>query len=326
MEYNIINYNDRSEWLERRREGIGGSDAATVLGLNNYATPYTLWLDKTGRTLPDDLSDNEKVYWGNVLEPVVASEFAKRHPEYDVSEANYIMQSKGHPFMLASVDRVLHERNIIGHTGFVDKNEPPVAVLEIKTCGDRRRSDWDDGVPPYYLAQVNHYLAVTGFPRAYVAVLIGGQEYREYIVERDEEDINYLIAKERDFWQMVEDDQMPPFAGSAIDNQALVDQFPDDIGTFIQALDEDVKIDELESIKATIKDLDTKRKAIESELRAAIGDNRGIQTPRYKCTWTRTMADQLDTKRLKDELPDVCQAYTRKVPRDMGLRIYKNKS
>lgn len=315
MGYKSITFNGtpeevREQWLEERRKGIGGSDAATVLGLNNYATPYTLWLEKTGRALPDDLSDNEKVYWGNVLEDVIIQEFAKRHQEVAVWKSDCMYMSEEHPFMFASTDAMISNDGV---------NE--TAVLEIKTCGERRRSDWDDGVPPYYLAQVNHYLAVTGLDTAYVAVLIGGQEYREYVVQRDEDDINYLIAKEREFWQMVEDDQMPPFTGSAIDNQALMNQFPNPDKEYIQALDDDVRLEELESIKNQIKALETDKKVIESELRSMIGGHKGVETPRYRCTWSRSESSQLDTKRLKEEQPELCEKYTKTVNRDSGLRV-----
>lgn len=304
----------REQWLESRRHRIGGSDAAAILGLSNYDTPYTKWLEKTGRVEAPDLSDNEKVHWGTVLEPVVADEFARRHPEFDVMDPGAVYISSEHPFMLASVDRMLSSRE-----------GAQTAVLEIKTCGERRRSDWDDGVPPYYLAQVNHYLAVTGLTMAYVAVLIGGQEYREYIVERDDDDINYLIAKEREFWQMVEDDQMPPFTGSDVDNRALMEQFPGHNGEFVQSVDMDESISSLKALKNEIKDMQKEAKRIESELRAEIGSNKGIETPRYRCTWVRANYNSFDSKRFAADHPDLFDEYTVTGDRDMGLRISERK-
>lgn len=319
MTYKTISFDGTPEeinaqWLEYRVNGIGGSDAATVLGLNNYATPYTLWLEKTGRTMPSDLSDNEKVYWGNVLEPVVAQEFAKRHPELSVWESDCIYVSEDEPFMFASVDAMISDDGV---------NE--TAVLEIKTCGERRRSDWDDGVPAYYLAQVNHYLAVTGLTTAYVAVLIGGQEYREYKIERDETDIAYLIEKEREFWQMVETDTVPPFVGSSVDNAALMEQHPTSDGDFLSALDDDLPIMELEEIKDAIKKLEKDKKRLESQLRATIGNAKGIRTPLYKCTWVRSTVKRFDSKSFEADYPSLYARYCEVVPRDMGLRVSKQK-
>lgn len=321
MGYKVISYHGtedeiNEQWHEGRKHRIGGSDAAAILGLSSYATPYTKWLEKTGRTTPPDLSENEKVYWGNVLEDVVAQEFAKRHPEYAVKPVDCIMVSEEHPFMLASVDRILYHKHELRNN---------MAVLEIKTCGERRRSDWDDGVPAYYLAQVNHYLAVTGLTTAYVAVLIGGQEYREYKIERDETDIAYLVEKEREFWEMVETDTMPPFVGSSVDNAALMEQYPESDGEFLNALDDDLPIIELDGIKAHIKTLEADKKRLESELRYAIGDHKGIKTPRYKCTWVRTTSKRFDSKRFEEDHPDLYNAYCDIVARDMGLRISKQK-
>lgn len=321
MTYKAISFEGTAEWvntqwLEARKHGIGGSDAAAILGLNNYATPYTVWLEKTGRAESADLSDNEKVYWGNVLEDVIAQEFAKRHPEFDVQNPNAMFVSEDHPYMFASVDRLVYDLHNLKYN---------MAVLEIKTCGERRRSYWDDGVPAYYLAQVNHYLAVTGFKTAYVAVLIGGQEYREYKIGRDDTDIAYLIEKEHEFWQMVETDTVPPFVGSSVDNAALLDQHPASEGEFLSALDDDLSIIELEEIKASIKTLEKDKKRLESELRAIIGDAKGINTPRYKCTWVRTESKRFDAKRFESDHPDLYDAYCDIVARDMGLRVSKQK-
>lgn len=313
----------REQWLNARKQGIGGSDASAILGLNDYATPYTVWLEKTGRTESADLSDNEKVYWGNVLEDVIAQEFAKRHPEYVVKEPGAMFASMEYPFMLASVDRLLY--SVDGDEVIQYIEAEPSAVLEIKTCGERRRADWDDGVPPYYLAQVMHYMAVTGLDTAYVAVLIGGQEYREYEIKRDESDIAYLVEQEGKFWEMVENDTMPPFTGSSIDNEALMNQFPASDGSMVEALDDDVPIMELQQLKDQIKDLEKDKKRLESDIRAAIGDAKGIITPRYKCTWVRTESSRFDGKRFAEDHPELHEEYSYTAPRDMGLRISKAK-
>lgn len=178
----------RAQWLESRTHGLGGSDAATVLGANKYRTAADLWLEKTGRVETPDISGKDSVYWGNVLEDTVAKEFARRHPEMKVSKVNGQLVSKEHPFMLADIDRKL-------------KLGKSTGLLEIKTAGGWRARDWEDGVPAYYLPQVVHYLCVTGFEFAWVAALIGGQRYVEYEVHADDEDKAALIEAEREFWE-----------------------------------------------------------------------------------------------------------------------------
>ena len=66
---------DRDIWMKLRNSGIGGSDAGVIAGLNRWKSPYQLWLEKTGQVEPEDLSDNEYVYWGTVLEQVVADSY-----------------------------------------------------------------------------------------------------------------------------------------------------------------------------------------------------------------------------------------------------------
>ena len=157
------------QWKEARKSGIGGSDVASIMGLNKYSSPLEVWLIKTGKQEAPDLSDKQAVEWGNILEDVVADKFKADHfSEYKVFRKNAMLVSKERPWAFANLDRYIIDRD--GRRG----------VLEIKTAGLYRADDWDDGVPLYYLTQVTHYLDVTGFDFAMVAVLIGGQDYREY--------------------------------------------------------------------------------------------------------------------------------------------------
>ncbi|EOA2606900.1 lambda-exonuclease family protein, partial [Enterococcus hirae] len=89
------------EWLEDRKRGIGGSDVATVLGLNKYKSPYQLWLEKTGQIELKD-SESEPAYWGNVLEEVVAKEFQERTGK-KVRRRNQVFEHPLHPFLRANI-------------------------------------------------------------------------------------------------------------------------------------------------------------------------------------------------------------------------------
>lgn len=323
--FNEIKFNGTPEeievqWLERRKHGIGGSDASAVLGLNKYATPYTVWLLKTGRTEPDDLSENQKVYWGTVLEPVIAEEFARRHQEFYIKEPGAMYQSEEYPFMLASVDRVICEwsEDEIGMK--------EAGILEIKTCGERAKADWEDGVPDYYLAQVNHYLAVTGFSFAYVAVLIAGQEYREYKIERDQEDIDYLIEKESEFWyEYVMTDKVPPLTGNRADSEAVMEQFSYADDLFVKMLDDDApEVGEYVEIGEKIKELEQEKSRLNNEIKMMIGDHWGIETPKYTIKWSRSDYERFDSKKFQKENPDLYEKYVKTSKRDNGIRISKN--
>ena len=111
----------REEWLQIRSTGIGSSDAAAAIGLSSYKCSLSLWLEKTGRQLPEDLSEKEAVVWGTVMEPVLAKMYAERTGR-KVRRVNAVLQHPEHPFMLANLDR-----EVITESG--------TGVLEIKTAG-----------------------------------------------------------------------------------------------------------------------------------------------------------------------------------------------
>lgn len=303
-----------AEWLEARKLGIGGSDAVAIVGPYDYATPYTLWLEKTGRVEPEDISEKESVYWGTVLEDVVAKEFAKRHPEYKVKRLNGMLQSREHPFMQASLDRVITDDQ--GRKG----------VLEIKTTGQRRAEDWADKVPDYYLPQVTHYLAVTGFSFYAVAVLIGGQTYKEYICERDEEDIEYLIAQEQEFWGYVTLDQVPPIKGGQVEAAAILETSPQENDEYLEVLDQDFpEVQEYNAVSADVKVLEKRKTELANAIKERIGSHKGIKTPTWWVTWPRSQYSRFDSKKFRADHPDEYAKYTTTTTRDGGLK-YKEAS
>lgn len=174
---------EHHDWLEWRKKGIGGSDVAAICGLSRYRSPLAVYLDKLGEIPP--LEDNEKMKAGRILEPVIADWFAEE-TGMKVMKRNAIFQHKNHPFMLANIDRWLPGLN---------------AGLEIKNTGEYSRDDWSGTqAPTEYVLQCNHYMAVTGAERWYIAVLIGGWDMQWRIIERDESLIKNLITIEESFW------------------------------------------------------------------------------------------------------------------------------
>ena len=182
----------REEWLLHRKKGIGASEAAAAVGLNPYMSALELWMIKTGRdtempkTDPND--DSSPMFWGNILEPVVAQCYTRRSGN-KVRKVNAVLQ---HPdpenyWMLANLDY-----EVVGN--------PTVQILECKTAGEWGSRLWREGVPEYIQCQVQHQLAVTGKQAADVCVLLCGQELAIFRIERDDELIARLIELERRFW------------------------------------------------------------------------------------------------------------------------------
>lgn len=172
----------RQDWLELRKSGIGGSDAASILGFNKWKSAFQLYIEKTSDFVEE--IDNEFIYWGNVLEDVVATEFARRTGK-KVRRRNQMLRHDDYPFMTANLDRV-----VVGER----------AILECKTTSQYNKEAWEgDNVPAAYICQVQHYLAVTGYDKAYIAVLIGGNNFVWKEIERDDEFIELMIEHEKNF-------------------------------------------------------------------------------------------------------------------------------
>lgn len=201
-----------SAWHAFRALGVGGSDMSTILGLNPYSTPYDLWLEKTNRQQPEDISGKWAIVKGNALEVELRRRFRQLHPEYQVIDGTDIsLVSKQHPLMHASLD------------GFVyDEESDSWGILEIKTANaNRGRTDWHDETgelvaPQYYMAQVTHYMAVTGFTWGVFYADIGESEPVEVRFERDEDDIHAVIKAAEDFWGFVTRDEMPALTGADV--------------------------------------------------------------------------------------------------------------
>jgi putative phage-type endonuclease len=177
---------EHEDWLEWRKRGIGGSDVAAICGLSRYKSALEVYLDKIGEIPP--IPDNPKMKAGRILEPLIADWFAEE-TGIRVQKQNYIFQHKDYPFMLANIDRWVPGEN---------------AGLEIKNTAEYSRNNWFDGqteiIPTEYQLQANHYMAVTGADKWYVAVLIGGWDFQWRVIERDDNLIKNLITIEENFW------------------------------------------------------------------------------------------------------------------------------
>ena len=181
----VYGYDNEVDWHTLREKRIGGSDIGAILGVNKYKSIIDVYIDKTEGS---NFEGNEATFWGHMHESTIMKVFAQKHKEFNVYQAPY---SVVNDFLVANLDGVLKDRN----TG-------DYGVLEIKTTNAFNYKDWDgDIVPQYYYAQVQHYLMLTGYKFAYIAVLIGGNKYKDFKIERSEEDINLIRNKATEFYQ-----------------------------------------------------------------------------------------------------------------------------
>ncbi len=183
----------KEDWLRYRKCGITGTDAGAILGLNPYRSAFQVYYDKISDTIEN--IDNEAMRQGRDLEDYVAQRFSEE-TGFKVRRANAIYQSEEHPLLLADFDRL-----IVGQK----------AGLECKTVSPFSADKWADGkIPAHYLAQVDHYLAVSGFDCWYVAALIFGRELVIHKIVTDKQVLSDLIDKEELFWTNHVVPQIPP--------------------------------------------------------------------------------------------------------------------
>lgn len=209
--YIIHDFAGEAEWKTGRMRGIGGSDAAAIVGMNPYKTNIELFEEKTGRRLQEDISDKPYVIYGHQAEPLIRGLFAIDYPEYQVEYHDWrILQSVQYPFLQASLDGELID---------ADRRR---GILEIKTTNilqSMQREKWNERIPDNYYIQVLHYLLVTGYDfvvlRAHLISRWGMDvrtQAKHYFIERSEvqEDLDYLLAEEQKFWEYVEAGRRPP--------------------------------------------------------------------------------------------------------------------
>ena len=274
----------REEWLKQRRIGIGGSDVSAIMGLNAYKSPLSVYLDKIGESPLEDTS-SEAAFWGTQLEDVIARHYAETNG-VKIRRNNHILIHPEYPWMIANIDREAFS-DIRGHYG-----------VEVKTAGLRNSYLWDDGnVPVPYVLQMQHYMAVTGWDVFVCPALIGGQQYIEREIPRDEAIIATLIEAEGEFWDKVQRRIPPAWDGSQQASQILKALYPTAepgkqialpssvIGSILARQELDTRVKEA---KEALKDLETKKKAYEQEIAAIMGDAEtgiidGIQVT-YKTT------------------------------------------
>lgn len=203
---------NRKEWLKMRQKGIGGSDAGTVLGLNPYKSNLQLWEEKTGLKTPDDISGKPSVSYGKKAEPFIREMFKLDFPEYDVDYHEFYMYfNDAISFIFATLDGELTEKET-GRKG----------ILEIKTTTIQNSvqwKEWDGRIPDIYYAQILHQLAATGWDFAILKVHIRYYKNgelsaveRHYRIDKKdvEEEIDFLIKQEMNFWQKVQSKTPPP--------------------------------------------------------------------------------------------------------------------
>ena len=283
----------REEWLRLRREGIGGSDAAALVGLSPWGSPLSVYLDKKG--LSPQKPQSEAMRQGSDLEEYVARRFAEETGK-SVRRCNYILKHPDKPWMLANVDRL-----VVGED----------AGLECKTTNAYNAAAYEEGeIPRHYYVQCQHYMSVTGLPRWYLAVLVLGVSFHVFEIERNDEDIAALEEAEERFWRGHVEPGIPPApAGTSADGEALTILYPHSGETVANLHGLEGTADMLVALKAQKKALEEEIERYEQTLKSAMGTAENGILDGYRVSWRSSTRTILDAKRLKIDRPDIYEQY-----------------
>ena len=278
----------REEWLMRRRKTIGGADAAGIVGLSRWASPFSVWADKTGRAAEKE--DNEAMRQGRDLEDYVARRWME-----DTGKRVYrlpaMLYHPQYPFAHADVDRMVMGEN---------------AGLECKTTFSLDLKQFN-GVefPVQYYAQCVHYLAVTGADRWYLAILAYGRGFFTFVLERDQAEIDALMAAEADFWKLVEQDTPPDADGSEATSAALRELYPISEHTAADLFGRDTVLKEYMRLKEDKKTLDTRLGEIENTIKADMGEAESGFCGLFHISWKSQTRQSFQAKEFAKDHPNI---------------------
>jgi putative phage-type endonuclease len=292
----------KAQWQQERRTGIGGSDAAAVLGLSPWKTDFDVWLEKRGEAPRQN--PTEAMWWGTALEELVARRYSEAtgHKLYNPQT---IFRHHQHQQLLATPDRIAlipSKRN---------------RGLEVKTASIYGADEWGaegtDEIPQHYLVQCVHYMMVTDYQQWDVAVLIGGSDFRVYTVKRDLELEGQVRERLLNWWQKhIEEGVQPPMRGSTVDSW-IKQRFPrEQLEATFAGSEADVWAHKLLQVRQRLKLAELDEEEAKNNLKMAIGDRAGLIGGDWKATW----------KLAKDSTRVDWEAVARELANDLALHSF----
>lgn len=290
---------ENEEFLKQRLIGIGGSDAAVVLGMSPFKSRIQLWNEKVSKKIDIESANALILEIGSALEPIIANKYARttgRKLELRPMKVHPV-----YPFIIGNIDR-----EIVG-----DERGP--GILEIKTKG--AWIDWhSEDIPPYYMTQVQHYLSVYGYDWASFAVLdLGTRKITHTDVERDDKQIANIIDEEKKFWKLVETKVPPEVDSSKACGNFLREHYNQS---------EDIIIDLIGNEDATkwamiLKDIRNQEKLLKAQedecknhLMSLVGSAEKALGNNFKISWKSPKdKDVFDLEKFRIEHPKLVKQY-----------------
>lgn len=286
-----IRREDRESWLALRKRYIGGSDAASIVGLNDYQSPYALWCEKRGIT--PEFEGNLRTEVGAYLEDFIAKRFEQETGKR-VQRSNFSFVNESYPWAIADVDR-----EIVGEN----------AGLECKSTSALNLKHYKNGdYPSRFYVQCVHYMAVKGYERMYLAVLIGNSDFKIFVIDRDEAEIEALMTAEKDFYGFMESGNPPPIDGSGSTREAIQAQqegAPAEEPEPVDLSSSRRLLDTLMELESAIAQMEEQRSGIKNQLIQLIGSAWHGNCEGYSISYKPQTRNTFDWKKLQKAYPQI---------------------
>jgi len=297
----------RDVWLDARRKGLGSSDLPAVMNLSGFKAPQSVYYDKRGQ-LPHDDEFSEAAHFGVLFEEPLARDWARRNRT--VVEPVGIIANEAEAWQMCTLDRLCTECPL-------DRSVRSLCALEVKTRNAFIAKLWRQGPPDDVLAQVLWQILVTGLDHIHVVCLIGGQDYRQYTVRRDDhlKLVAYLRAEAARLWFEHIVPGRPPALTGEEPPDALIDLYdrlhPERSGVVVLDRDGDAHDAMSEYVEAVALEREgrVRKKAAKAKLLAALGGAQGaLFQDRPFFSIEQSVKETPDLARLREEFPEAYRA------------------
>jgi putative phage-type endonuclease len=254
------------EWLDKRREGIGGSDAGAIMGMSAYGSPLTVYLQKKNLVLKGETS--RAAHRGKILEPMIRVETVKDFPELEIDTTPVMFFAPESLIMLANIDGVILAKAPVEIRG---QSIEGLGGHEIKSA--KTNFGWEeDEIPDAYYCQVQHYMMVTGLPWFLVSVyILDDESLCHYVIRRNEDFIARLDEAERDFWEnYLDKDIMPAPLGIDNEDDMITGMFEGSKGPLTLNDEEIALCQRHKDLGDRIKELEAQKDAVDIDFKAKL--------------------------------------------------------
>lgn len=279
---------NREEWKALRKGYIGGSDAASVIGLNPYKSAYSLWAEKTGK-IPE-FEGNLATDVGTYMEDFIAKRFEQETGKKVRRESRSFLNDQ-YPWAIANCDRL-----IVGED----------AGLECKFTDSLNLKKYKGGeYPERFYAQCVHYLAMTGKKRWYLAVLIGNKEFKRFTIERDEEEIAALMGEEEKMSVCIKTNTPPMVDGTESTSKTIGAIYPDSNADTVNLMAYETDLMQYMALGTQIKALEEQQAQMANRVKAFMNEAGKGESNRYKVSWSTSSRRNFDTKAFQADHKDI---------------------